>query len=59
MRRLVNRTGNQFLASTGFACDQNRLGVPGNAVHHADEFVHQRTGDNESVSPQSRGKLCA
>ncbi len=47
MRRLVNRTGNQFLSRSRFSRNQDGLRMPGDAVHHTDEFVHQRTGKNE------------
>ena len=47
LRRLVNRAGDKFLASTGLAGDQDRLGVVGYAVDQGHELVHDGAGKDK------------
>ncbi len=47
MGRLMNGAGDEFLAGTGFAGNQDGLGVSRDAVDQTHEFVHDGTGQNE------------
>jgi hypothetical protein len=43
----VDAAGDQFLATAGFAGNQDRLGVPRHAFDHGHEALHRATGDDE------------
>ena len=47
LRRLVNRAGDQLLAGTSLAGNQNGFRVAGDAIDQCHELVHDGTGKNE------------